>query len=49
VFVVIVVVIIGLSGKGGSALNSYADLLVSDTFEHEYTRCSHDAVVVYTV
>ena len=49
VFVGIVAVIMGLSGRGGSALKSNSDLYVSDIFHIYLYGCLHDAVLVYTV
>lgn len=49
VFLGIVAVIIGLSGRGGSALKSNSDLYVSDIFHIYLYGCLHDAARVYTV
>jgi hypothetical protein len=49
VFVDIVVVIMGLSGRGGSALKSNPDLTVSNFFQIHLYGGLHDAVLVYTV
>jgi hypothetical protein len=48
VFVGIVAVIMGLSGRGGSALKSNPDLSVSDIFQIHLYGGLHDAVLVYT-
>jgi len=49
VFVGIVVVIMGLSGRGGSALKSNSDLSVSDSFWISMHEGLHDVVLVYAV
>ena len=49
VFVGIVAVIMGLSGRGGSALKSNSDLSISDRFWVHMYEGLHDAVLVYTV
>jgi len=45
VFVVVVAVIMGLSGRGGSALKSKPDLSISDRFWIHMIEGLHDAVL----
>jgi hypothetical protein len=49
VFVGIVAVIMGLSGRGGSALKSNPDLIVSCILQKHKDEGLHDAVLVYTL